>query len=223
MFKWNVEDMVLMNNNYMAGRTKYYTGEADVSREDKIAFVDSMQDGKLSYILSLIEKFNTDKETLSKDSYGNVRTVSLKAWVKKNDTKYSRPIINYEYAYGTYHILGINRSIQTPCKGTWDTFDDLVDEAFHRQLLTCEKMEQDYFAAHDEYSILKKKLRDRDYGTTFGVNLCYWSDGRITIKAEPGSDLERDITIDELKELLSKYDRLDALVEKITAETHIVY
>ena len=37
------------------------------------------------------------------------------------------------------------------------------------------------------------------------------------------NDNERDITIDELKELLSKYEQLDALVEKITKETHIVY
>ena len=34
---------------------------------------------------------------------------------------------------------------------------------------------------------------------------------------------EREITIDELKYLLSKYDELDKLVEKITKETKIKY
>ena len=31
------------------------------------------------------------------------------------------------------------------------------------------------------------------------------------------------IYIDELKDLLSKYEQIDSLVEKLTAETHIVY
>ena len=37
------------------------------------------------------------------------------------------------------------------------------------------------------------------------------------------SDDERDITIDELKLLLSKYEELDRLVEKITEEINIKY
>ena len=31
------------------------------------------------------------------------------------------------------------------------------------------------------------------------------------------------MTYGELKDLLSKYEQLDSLVEKLTAETHIVY
>ena len=33
----------------------------------------------------------------------------------------------------------------------------------------------------------------------------------------------RDVTIEELKELLSKYDQLDAFVEKLSKETNIGY
>lgn len=225
MFDWKVEKMALMNNHadVYGGRYKImlYTCEDSVSREDKIAFVDSKTDGKLSYLLSLIEKFNADKEILPKDSCGHVKTTSLKAWVKRNDTKYSQKIIDDWFKYGKYNLLGCERYIQFNCKGEYDYYDDLVDEIFRRQLMKCEEEEQKYFREHDEYSVLKKRYREKGYNTTFGVHICDWSSGRLTIADD--NDNERDITIDELKELLSKYEQLDALVEKLTKETHIVY
>lgn len=229
MFEWKVEDMVLMNQKggLFLNKEKIYDCESKVSREDKIAFVDSFQDGKLSYLLYLIDKFNKDYNSLAKTKsiFGNeeVKTVSLKAWINRTDTKYSRPILDNSYKYGEYYILGSRRNIRSNSKYTYDTYDDLVDEIFHRQLKECEDKERNYFAEHDEYSILKKKFRDRNYHTTFGVRICDWSNGRLTIKDSDNEDLERDITIDELKDLLSKYEQLDFLVEKLTAETHIVY
>lgn len=223
MFEWKVEEMALMNEKtkFFLGKERIFDCESEESREDKIAFVDSMTDGKLSYLLSLIEKFESEKEALPKDNYDNVKTVSLKAWVKRNDTKYERPIIDDWYHYGKYTILRAERYIQSNSKGIYETYEDLVDECFHRQLLECKKEEEKYFAEHDEYSILKKKYRERNHHTTFGVHICVWSSGRLTVSDD--NDNERDITIDELKELLAKYEQLDALVEKLTAETHIVY
>lgn len=229
MFEWKVEEMALMNNHadVYGGRhkTTLYACENSVSREDKIAFVDSMQDGKLSYLLSLIEKFNADKDSLpKKDSmFGEpeVKTTSLKAWIKRNDTKYPQNVIDDWYNYGKYNLLGCERNIQSNTKGTYDYYDDLVDEIFHRQLIECEREERKYFHEHDEYSILKKRYREKNYDTTFGVHIRDWSAGRLTVADD--NDNERDITINELKELLSKYEQLDALVEKLTKETHIVY
>ena len=50
MFEWNVEDIKLLNQkgNIIIGKEKIYNCESDVSREDKIEFVDKMRDGKLS-------------------------------------------------------------------------------------------------------------------------------------------------------------------------------
>lgn len=227
MYTWNVEEMKLMNENdgLFIGKTKIFGCEQRTSREDKIAFVDSLTDGRLSHLLSLIEKFNKDKETLPKDDWGSVKTVSLKAWIKRNDTKYERPVIDDWFHYGKYHILGCERYIQNGnSRGSYDTYDDLVDECFHRQLLECRDEEKKYFSEHDEYSILKKKFRNKNYITTFGVNIGDWSDGRLVVyDGEYPDRKEREITMDELKDLLSKYEQLDALVEKLTAETHIVY
>ena len=229
MFEWKAEEMVLMNNHADVYNGRYkttvYTCEGSVSREDKIAFVDRMTDGKLSYLLSLIEKFNADKDSLpKKDSmFGEpeVKTTSFKAWVKRNDTKYPQNVIDDWYNYGKYNLLGCERNIQSNTKGTYDYYDDLVDEIFHRQLIECEREEQKYFHEHDEYSILKKKFREKydQYRTSFGVRIVTGSCGVCVGNGE----VHRDITIDELKELLSKYEQIDALVEKITEETHIVY
>ena len=92
---------------------------------------------------------------------------------------------------------------------------------FNRQLHECKREEDRYFEQHDEYEILKEKFRNSKYNTTFGVHISSWSTGRICVVGE--DDKERDITIEELKELLDKYDQLDKFIEKLTAETHIVY
>lgn len=231
MFEWKVEEMALMNNRkdaylgFRKGNATLYACEDSVSREDKISFIDSMQDGKMSYLLSLIEKFNADKENLpQKESmYGEseVKTTSLKAWIKRNDTKYPQKIIDDWYEYGKYNFLGCKRNIQSNRKGDYDYYEDLVDEIFRRQLMECEQEEQKYFCEHDEYSILKKRFSEKlsQYGTTFGVEIWTGSSG-----VQVGdSENRRDVTIEELKELISKYEQIDALVEKLTAETHIIY
>lgn len=226
MFTWKVEEMKLMNGNKIMDRV--YTCENEVSREDKIAFVDSMHEGKLSYLLELIDKFNENKWRMPKDSWGHVKTVSLKAWINRNDKKYGRPLIDNFYAHGRYRLLGTERYItvdyereeRTP---QYDTYLDLVDEMFHRQLKKCQIEEEKYFREHDEYCILKDKFRNKKYGTTFGVNVGSCSNGEIFVYEESNHNLRRKITIDELKYLLSKYNELDRLVEKITSETDIKY
>ena len=225
MFEWKVEDMKLLNQRggMFFGKEKIYDCEHKVSREDKISFVDSMQDGALSYLMELIEKFNRDKKDMPQNNYGGVKTTSLKAWIKRNDTKYSWRIIDDVYSYGKYRLLGMDRYITSDFRGRYDTYEDLVDEAFHRQLKECEKKERKYFLEHDEYSILKRKYREKNHCTTFGVNIADCSDGKLYVYDTEDYDNRREITIDELKELLAKYEQLDALVEKLTAETHIVY
>lgn len=221
MFEWNVEDMKLLNQGgtTFIGNEKIYNDEDTTSREDKISFVDKIQDGKLSYLLDLAEKFEKDKENMPTDRLGYVKTVSLKAWLRRND---NRNLIANTYEYGGIrgsngrNILCINR------KGRFDTYDDYVDELFHQQLKECERLEHNYFLEHDEYSILKEKFRDREYyNTTFGVNV--YDQGEDIFVCDPDGDGERKITIEELRYLLEKYEELDKLIEKITAETDIRY
>lgn len=68
---------------------------------------------------------------------------------------------------------------------------------------------------------MEKKFNDKlnQYHTTFGAEI-WTGTGGVQVG---DSDKRRKLTIDELKELLSKYEKLDELVEKLTKETHIVY
>lgn len=222
--EWNVEELKLLNekNRIYLGKEKIYNCESEVTREEKISFVDSFQDGKLSYLLELINKFNEDEKKLPKDNWGDVKTVSLKAWLNKNDTKYERKIIDNRFRIGQYNLLSIERNIKYEYKGTYETYEDIVDELFHRQLQICEREEKIWFLEHDEYSILKEKFRNKKYNTTFDVHIGECSDGSIYVYDEDGNN-KRNITIDELKELLAKYEELDKLVEKLIAETNIKY
>lgn len=56
MFKWNKEDLMLLNekNRVFIGYERVYNCEKQLSKEEKIQFVDDMQDGNLSYLLDLI-------------------------------------------------------------------------------------------------------------------------------------------------------------------------
>lgn len=183
--------------------------------------MDSFYDGKLSYILELVEKFENEKDKLPKDRWGDVKTVSLKAWLNKNDP---RKVVDSKYNHGYVSFFwNVKRNIQRlNRKGAYDIYKDYVDEIFHNQLSECERAEKVYFQEHDEYSILKKKFREKKYSTTFGVHMGWSSDGDIYVYDEE-HDRRRDVTIEELKYLLEKYEELEELVEKITKETNIVY
>ena len=128
MFEWRVEEMRLRNERQHFN--KVYDLEYNISREDKIAFVDQMQDGKMSCLLDLIGKYNQDASSLPKDKNGIVKTVSLKAWIRRNDKK---NVVDIDYNTGSIRLLQCRRRIQYPNGAkSCDVHDDLVDELFHR-------------------------------------------------------------------------------------------
>lgn len=232
MFEWNVEELKLRNEQLKGGvylgNEYIFACERELTKEEKIDFVDKMQNGKLSYILELVEKFNNEKDNLPKDNWGNVKTVSLKAWTKRNDNKYGDTdysrVIDSWYKYGRIYFLGCERNICCDFldrKANYDTYSNYVDEIFHRQLKQCLNKENLYFKEHDEYEVLKKKVEDKmhEYGTTFGVHIAWGSD----LKLYDNNDNSRRFTIDELKLLLSKYEELGKAIENISKEIEIKY
>lgn len=224
MFEWKLEDLKLYNqkDGVFIGDEKIYDCENTLSKEEKIDFVDKMQDGKLSYVLALADKFADDVDSLPKTQYGNIKDNSFKAWIRKND---SRGVLDNNFEIGRISLCP-ERNIKTIMnKGDYDLYEEYIDEAFHRQLKKCENEEKWYFLEHGEYSILKKKFREKNqiYNTTFGVNITFCSDGKTCIYEKENRRLQREITIEELKYLLGKYDELENLINKITEETNIVY
>lgn len=229
MFEWKVEELKLMNERggIFLGSERIFACESETSREDKIAFVDSVTNGQLSYILSLIEKFNEDSGSslLRIDTFGNIAESSKKSWLLKND---NRREISCVADCGSFNVLGCCRNIEFNIPTRYDTFPDLVDECFHRLIKTCYEDEKKYFEQHDEWSILQNLLRERmeQYKTTFGAKLMIVSSSKATkpeIMIGDETGRRRSLSIDEMKDLLSMYSQLDKLIEELTAEKHISY
>lgn len=216
MFTWKMEELQLYKECGGNAKSHIFECEAAISREDKIAFVDSITEGQLSYVLELIAKLKRDKDTLALDQWGDIKTVSLIAWIKRNDTKYGNPIVSTYCTYGMAKVLGVGKYIQRE----GETHDDYVDEVFHAALVDCEEKEKGYFLAHDEYSILKEKFRNRGFDSSFGVKIFDYSD-KMVVEDKEGNG--RAITLDELKELNEKCEQVQELIEKLTQETHITY
>jgi hypothetical protein len=225
MFKWNVEEMKLTKEreNAIFPNKHIWSCEHEVSREDKIKFVDEQTDGKLSIILNLHEKFQKEKAELPKDRYGEVKTTSLIAWVKRNQ---ALRLIDITYNYGQIYLFPfLERNIQClNIKGQFDCFSDYIDEVFHRQLLQCEKKERQWFLEHDEYSILKTKLRKamEKHSTTFEVNIGYSSSGEVFVY-DDCHNTNRPITIEEIKTLLTQYEKLDNYTHQLSKEIEIIF
>lgn len=225
MFEWKVEEMKLMNTSKYNEKSnkKAYLFENSISKEDKIKFVDEHQQGKLSTLLNLCEKFEKDKKELPKDNCGHVKTVSLIAWIKRNNAE---SLIDSRFHYGYIRFLCERNITRFNERGPYDTFENFIDEAFHRQLLECEKAEKKYFLEHDEYSILKSKLKEsmNKHATTFGVRIGYSTSGEVFIYSnDEECNIHRPITISEINLLLSKYEILEKTINDISNEINIVY
>ena len=100
---------------------------------------------------------------------------------------------------------------------------DFINQNFILTITRLREKELEYWLDHDEYTILKRKLRD-DHISNFGVPISYCSSGTITIrKTDDDYEHDREITIDELKQLIEMNDKVKAYIQKLTDECAIKY
>lgn len=239
MFEWKVEDMRLreeaINENlkwssYEVFKNTYkapyiFKCENAISKEEKIKFVDEMTNGKLSYIINLVNKFDNEKETLPKDSYGEVKTVSLKAWLKRND---SEQVIDNYFECGLIRFFGDTTRIQH-----FDNIGKYIDRIFHHQLAVCLNEEMKYFVTHDEYSVLTNQLKSQ-IGEVYGCKYSVYLDKRNivqVVKSYEGFSLctydkngtQRKLSLEELKEVKQDFDEIDAFMETLAQKRQKSY
>ena len=134
--EYKVEDLILFNEKKHVGTyigdAYMYPWEHQFSTEEKIKFIDENyklkgNKGACTYMLNLINKYLDEKDNLPKDSWGNVKTVSLKTWLKKND---SWKIVDDHYHYGSYYFANCDYSdfgTLTP-RPTWRSNVPYYDE-----------------------------------------------------------------------------------------------
>lgn len=171
---YKVEDMKFLNMPVKRktllgpnGRENTYSVfeiEDELSIEEKITFIDEVENGVATYLLNIFNKWEKDYNELKKDACGNVKTVSKKAWIKRNDTK---GLIDVDDCVGAYFLLG-NRyyemSITHPhfrykCF-KFQEEEHIVNQWFHD---LCNKLyteESDYFKTIDPFSIKVEKIKE---------------------------------------------------------------
>lgn len=223
MFEWKLEDLALMNQkfNFYIEDEKIYTCEANTSREDKIAFIDSMRSGKMSYVMELMEKFKKDKPSLAKDKFGEVTGNAMRKWIRDND-EHDR--INFMMSTGDFFIGNFQGNIDTVfVRNRTNTFKDFVDEVFHQTLKDLEREEILYFKSTDGYYVATSSLREmmRKYNTTFGIDLIDYC-GDIYIR-DKDTKAERTLTLEEINTILDKYNQLQKYIDSIASEINIAY
>ena len=230
MFTWNVEEMKLTHSpklpKLMDGMGAWRL-EREVSREDKIRFIDERTDGEITKILELSEKYAKEKEQLPHDEKGHVKTVSLKAWLKRNDTD---RLFDADYHIGRTnkhdrHIEDLNT--------TWNYNEpkDFVDFAFHKELEKCQIEENKYFNTHDEYTVLTDKLAEKLRENNLihdavimgkSIHCSYGSSGNEVTVYGKGQE-KRKANIEELETLLDYIEDIEKYIKERTQKLEISY
>lgn len=226
MFRWNKEELRFKNikaEPFGTLRKAFEDFATSVSYQDKFEFLDMGHDYKLTEIKRIVDLYRASRDDLKYDSYGSVKTVSLKAWIKRNDTTH---IFDIEYSVGRtkgfYPAAYLqDLALVNDIKGVGDRFENWVNNLF---VETCYKLrteEINYFNATDPYEVAKSALRrySERYSTTFNKHLGFCSDGNIFVYEDSECEdvKKHTISINEISEMLEKYQLLEK-VDKLLTE-----
>lgn len=226
MFRWNKEELRFKNikaEPFGTLRKAFEDFASSVSYQDKFEFLDMGHDYKLTEIKRIVDLYRASRDELKYDSYGSVKTVSLRAWIKRNDPAH---VFDIEYSVG--HTKGFypeaylqDLALVNDIKGVGDRFENWVNNLF---VETCYKLrteEINYFNSTDPYEVAKTALRQYSerYSTTFNKHLGFCSDGNIFVYEDgEGEDVKKhNISIIEISEMIKKY-RLLEKVDKLLTE-----
>ena len=210
-FTWNVEEQKLKKERDSYKDLQIFSVENLLSRDEKLAFIDSKFSGQMSQLLDLYDKFQAEKDNIKRGVDGDYKFNSLKAWYTKNmgDIKYS------DYDLEIYGPIGCNRTIDSLMhKKPYDTYSDIVDQAFHKLIWDLYRKECEWFKSHDEYSILSKKLQESKIFPLIGFHYWYGTSGigkNVNDKMVP-------YTIEELRYLTTVCDKLEKKLDETTAK-----
>lgn len=220
---YRVEDLKLMKMKkipvcqprpYLRDGLTVYEIEKTISLEEKVDFIDSMHDGIATYLLNLLEKWEREKDTLPKDSYGVVKKVSYRAWLRRND---KRKIIDTVVKVGAYYMFGTRFTEMSLTCPTGEfgysleyTGDHIAHQWFHDLLKELEREERKYFREHDSFQ--QKLQKVKKYGERYQENF-----GCIELNNIIWNGLE-DVPEERLDKYLVAYQQLETTIEKISQE-----
>lgn len=225
MFTWNKEELKFKNMKAQPFGTLWKSFDdfaSTVSYQDKFEFLDMRNDYKLTEIKRIVDLYRATRDERKYDSYGSVKTVSLKAWIKRNDPAH---IFDIDYSVGRtkgfYQAAFLqDLALVNDINGAGDRFENWVNKLF---VETCYKLREEeiaYFKSTDPYEIAKTSLRDyaERYSTTFNMHLGFCSDDRIFVYEDDdcSDDKKHEISLVEISEMLKKYRLLEKVDKLLT-------
>jgi len=213
-YNMNASNKYVSNARNTDGKFKIFEIEKQLNEEEKIKFIDNLKDGIASYMLNILQKWEAEKDSLPKDNWDNVKTVSHKAWIKRND---ERKIIDINYKVGRYYVFGTDFKIMSViCPSTEYSYqmaytgENIVNQWFHDLCNLLYKEEQKYFQEHDIFEIKLSKLKElgNKHNIVFGsreLNDIVWN-------------RKSDISEQRIDEYISAYERLYQFIDQIGSE-----
>ena len=193
-----------------------YEIEETLNEEEKLKIIDEMRDGIGNYLYEIIKKWEAEKDSLPKDQYGRPKTVSVKAWIKRNDPDDKAKITtDYIEKLGHYWLFGTEyKGLSTICPTTRHGYGlqysgkGVINQWFHDLCVELHKEEKKYFQAHDPVELKLTKVRK--YGHQYpafcenkDINDVIWNG-------------KKDVTEEWLDAVIKAYEEL----KKNTAEVY---
>lgn len=216
---YKVEDLkfLKMKKNLFRSGFKIFEIEESMSIEEKISFIDGMKDGIASYLLNIIDKWEAEKDNLPKDENGEIKKISLKKWIRKND---SRKIINRESGIVKYSLFGkIYRLNDGKVCVSWGfdcylryTDEHIVHQWFHDLCVDLYRTEKKYFEKNDP--IQQKLSAIRNYANKFRLGVWFDNDELNNIVFNNSDEVPEE----RLDKYVEIYEKLDKCVNELEKE-----
>jgi len=197
---------------YMTDGLKIYAIEKEISLEDKIKIIDIFHNNIATYMLDIIIKWENEKDSLPKDRWDNPKTVSVKAWIKRNDPLNK---IDTEFKIGKYHLFERRfESLNIKCPSTEYgysmeyTGEHVVNQWFHNLCVMLYKEELKWFEENDLMQVKINKVKElgKSYRTIFNCKLL---NDIIYNK-------EENVTEEQINVFLSAYDVIERCIVEQT-------
>ena len=222
--KHNPENLTFLNmekhsiyktNPYMRNGLEIFEIEKEISLEDKIKIIDIFDNSIATYMLDIINKWDDEKDFFPKDKWDNPKTVSIKAWIRRNDPKKK---IDTEFKIGKYHLFERRfKLLDIKCPSTEYgysmeyTGEHIVNQWFHNLCKVFYEAELKWFKENNPLQIKINKVKE--LGNSFGVVFnCKLLNDIIYNK-------EENVTEEQIDVFLTAYE---AIKKCIVEQTEII-
>lgn len=192
---------------------KIFEIEKTLTEEEKLAFIDQQKNGVGTYMLNLIHKWESEKGSLPQNQYKKPKTVSQKAWIKRNDP---REIIDTTFTVGKYWLFGQEfKELNKICPTTDQGYDreytgqSIVHQWFHLLCVQLYQQEVKYFKENDPKQIKISKVKE--YGNYLGV---FDNEDLNNVVYNRKTDVEEA----RLDEFIAAFEELEMQIKKISAK-----